>query len=53
LPITTAANVDANDENDDDEVDDDDDDDVDALSVEVGYARPYSHTERSKIHRAE
>ena len=53
LPITTAANVDANDENDDDQVDDDDDDDVDALSVEVGYARPYSHTEGSKIHRAE
>ena len=42
-----------NDENADDEVDDDDDDDVDALSIEVGYARPYSDAERSKFHRVE
>ena len=53
LPITTATNVDANDENVDVEVDDDDDDDVDALSIEVGYARPYSDSERRKIHHAE
>jgi hypothetical protein len=52
LPITTAANDHANNENADDEVDDDDDDDV-ALNIEVGYARPYSDAERSKFHRVE